>query len=318
MARVDELRLMTRVARQYYEQGLRQSEIAENLQLSQSSVSRLLKRAEQEQIVRVTVSVPHGVYTDLEEALVATFGLRDAIVADCVRDDDDESVARDVGRAAAYYLETTLNESECIGISSWCGTILAMVDVMRQIPRPIGARVIQILGGAGEPQAKVHAAFLASRLAELVRGKVTFLPAPGLVDSADVRQVLLKETSISEVIKSFDEITLALVGIGTVEPSPLLASSGNIFSDEELDLLRKKGAVGDILYRFFDIEGKPVQTPLAERVTGMDHDQLRRVKRVVGIAGGVRKFAAIRGALNGKLINVLITDRFTAEHLVQR
>ena len=317
MARLDELRLMTKVARLYYEQGLRQSKIAESLQLSQSTVSRLLKRAEQEQIVRVTVSVPHGVYTDLEEALIAAFGLRDAIVADCVRDDDDESVARDLGRAAAYYLETTLNEGECIGISSWSGTILAMVDVMRQISRPVEARVIQILGGAGEPQAKVHAAYLASRLAELVRGKVTFLPVPGLVDSADVRQVLLSETSISEVTKSFDEITLALVGIGTVEPSPLLASSGNIFSDEELDMLRQKGAVGDILYRFFDVAGHPVQTPLAERVTGMDHDQLRRVKRVVGIAGGARKFDAIRGALNGRLINTLITDRFTAERLVQ-
>jgi len=318
MARLDELRLMTRVARQYYEQGLRQSEIAESLQLSQSTVSRLLKRAEQEQIVRVTVSVPHGVYTDLEEALVATFGLRDAIVADCIRDDDDESVARDLGRAAAYYLETTLIQGECIGISSWSGTILAMVDIMRQIPRPIGARVMQILGGAGEPQAKVHAAYLASRLAELVRGKVTFLPAPGLVDSAEVRQVLLNDSSIREVIKLFDEITLALVGIGTVEPSPLLASSGNIFSNEELATLRENGAVGDILYRFYDAEGNLVQTPLAERVTGMDHDQLRRVKRVVGIAGGARKFDAIRGALNGKLINTLITDRFTAERLVQR
>jgi DNA-binding transcriptional regulator LsrR (DeoR family) len=238
-------------------------------------------------------------------------------VADCVRDDDDESVARDIGRAAAYYLETTLNQGECIGISSWSGTILAMVDVMRQIPRPIGAQVIQILGGAGEPQAKVHAAYLASRLAELVRGDATFLPAPGLVDSAEVRQVLMNDSSIREVIESFDEITLALVGIGTVEPSPLLASSGNIFSAEELDMLRENGAVGDILYRFFDAEGNPVQTPLADRVTGMDLDQLQRVERVVGIAGGGRKLAAIRGALEGKLINTLITDRFTAERLIQ-
>ncbi|NBD36240.1 MAG: winged helix-turn-helix transcriptional regulator [Chloroflexi bacterium] len=317
MARIDELRLMTKVAQLYYEQDLRQTEIAENLNLSQSTVSRLLKRAEEEQIVRVTVSVPRGVHTDLEEALVANYGLHDAVVADCVRDDDDESVARDIGRAAAYYLETTLNQGECIGVSSWSSTILAMVEVMRQIPRPIGARVIQILGGAGEPQAKVHAAYLASRLAELVRGDATFLPAPGLVDSADVRQVLLNDSSIREVIESFDEITLALVGIGTVEPSPLLASSGNIFSDEELDMLREKGAVGDILYRFFDAEGNPVQTPLADRVTGMDLDQLQRVERVVGVAGGARKFAAIRGALRGKLINTLITDRFTAERLVQ-
>ena len=317
MARIDELRLMTKVAQLYYEQDLRQTEIAENLNLSQSTVSRLLKRAEEEQIVRVTVSVPRGVYTDLEEALVANYGLHDAVVADCVRDDDDESVARDIGRAAAYYLETTLNQGECIGISSWSGTILAMVDVMRQVPRPIGARVIQILGGAGEPQAKVHAAYLASRLAELVRGDATFLPAPGLVDSAEVRQVLMNDSSIREVIESFDEITLALVGIGTVEPSPLLASSGNIFSDEELDMLREKGAVGDILYRFFDAGGNPVQTPLADRVTGMDLDQLQQVERVVGVAGGARKFAAIRGALKGTLINTLITDRFTAERLVQ-
>ena len=111
MARIDELRLMTRVARLYYEQGLRQTEIAESLNLSQSTVSRLLKRAEQEQIVRITVSVPLGVYTDLEEALIATHGLRDAVVADCVRDDDDESVQRDVGRAAAYYMETTDRKS---------------------------------------------------------------------------------------------------------------------------------------------------------------------------------------------------------------
>ena len=38
--------------------------------------------------------------------------------------------------------------------------------------------------------------------------------------------------------------------------------------------------------------------------------------RVVGIAGGRRKIAAIRGALAGKWINVLITDRMSAEHLL--
>jgi DNA-binding transcriptional regulator LsrR (DeoR family) len=37
----------------------------------------------------------------------------------------------------------------------------------------------------------------------------------------------------------------------------------------------------------------------------------------VGIAGGKRKFEAIRGALRGKLINVLITDRRTAERLLE-
>ena len=69
MAKIDDLRLMTKVAHLYYEQELSQSEIATKLNLSQANISRLLKRALQEQIVRITVSPPHSVYTDLEEEL---------------------------------------------------------------------------------------------------------------------------------------------------------------------------------------------------------------------------------------------------------
>jgi DNA-binding transcriptional regulator LsrR (DeoR family) len=43
---------------------------------------------------------------------------------------------------------------------------------------------------------------------------------------------------------------------------------------------------------------------------------LGRVRRSVGVAGGQRKVAAIRGALRGSYINVLITDLLAAEALV--
>lgn len=318
MAHIDELRLMAKVARMYYEQGIRQSDIAHRLYLSQAKVSRLLKNAEKEQIVRISVSVPHSVYSELEEALVDTYGLQDAVVADTIQDDDEEAIRRDIGGAAAHYLATTLNRGECIGISSWSGTLLAMVNVMHQIPHPIGAKVVQILGGASESKAKIHAAYLATALAERVRGEAVFLPAPGIVSTEDARQILLDEPSIREVTGLFNQVTLALVGIGAVEPSPLLASSGNIFSPEELDMLRNHGAVGDILNFFFDAAGNPTQKHLANRVIGMSLDQLRKVERSVGVAGGKRKLAAIRGALEGGWINVLITDCFTAERLLSQ
>ncbi|UCD53042.1 MAG: hypothetical protein JSW27_10455, partial [Phycisphaerales bacterium] len=255
--------------------------------------------------------------TDLEEALVATFGLRDAVVADCVRDDEDESIQRDVGGAAAYYVETIIENGECIGISSWSATLLATVDAMHQIPRAIGARIVQILGGASESPAKTHAVYLANQLATLVRGEVTYLTAPAIVGSKEARDILLKDPYVRGGIELFDKVTLALVGIGAVEPSPLLASSGNIFSPEEQAVLRECGAVGDVLVRFFDRHGRSVNTPLDDRVIGMSLEQLKRVRRSVGVAGGKRKHEAIRGALEGGLINVLITDRFTAERLIQ-
>jgi DNA-binding transcriptional regulator LsrR (DeoR family) len=47
----------------------------------------------------------------------------------------------------------------------------------------------------------------------------------------------------------------------------------------------------------------------------MKLEQLKNVNRAIGIAGGSRKFSAIRGALRGKLINILVTDSCTAKKL---
>lgn len=315
MARIDELRLMTKVAHLYYNQEMTQPEIASQLDLSQATVSRLLKRAKQEQIVRVTVNVPHGVYSELEEELQNIFGLKEAVVVDSVEHSDQ--ILRDIGAAAAYYLETTLRTGDMIGVSSWSSTLLAMVDALQPLTRPSQIRVVQILGGLGSPSAEVYASRLVSRLANLVRGEAVLLPAPGIVGSPEAVPILLEDRYVRSAMSLFDQITIALVGIGTVEPSGLLASSGNIFSPEELDQLRAVGAVGDICLRFFDACGKPVATPLNNRVIGMKLDQLRQVKRAVGIAGGKQKLSAIRGALRGRLINVLITDRFTAQQLLQ-
>jgi DNA-binding transcriptional regulator LsrR (DeoR family) len=316
MTRLDDLRLLTKVARMYYEQGMRQSEIADRLYLSQATISRLLRRAEQEQIVRITVSIPNGVYVELEDALVSQYGLLHAVVADCEQWDDDEEIQRSVGAAAAYYLESTIKPGEFIGISSWSATLLAMVYAMHPIPRSIGGAVVQILGGARESPAKTHAVTLTSQLAKLIRGEATFLSVPVVVGSQEVRDILLSDPYVHEAVDLFDQVTLALVGIGTVEPSPLLASSGNIFSPEELANLADLGAVGDVLNRFFDAQGHPVRTPLNDRVIGMNLEQLKQVGRSVGVAGGKRKHRAIRGALLGGLVNVLITDHFTAEQLV--
>ncbi|GHO99090.1 DNA-binding transcriptional regulator [Reticulibacter mediterranei] len=314
MARIDELRLMTKVAHLYHDQDMTQPEIAVQLDLSQATVSRLLKRAKQEQIVRVTVNVPYGVYADLEERLQQTYGLKEAVVVDTVEHSDQ--ILRDIGSAAAYYLGTTLRAGDIIGVSSWSTTLLAMVDALQPQARASQIKILQILGGLGNPSAEIYASRLVGRLANLLHGEAMLLPAPGVVGSPEVVPILLEDRYVHDAMNLFDQVTIALVGIGTVEPSGLLASSGNIFSPEELDMLRAAGAVGDICLRFFDASGTPVVTPLNERVIGMTLGQLQQVKRAVGIAGGKEKLNAIRGALQGRLINVLITDRFTAERLI--
>ena len=176
MARLDELRLMAKVARLYHGAGLRQTEITERLNIHQSTVSRLLRRAEKEGIVRITLSMPSGLHPELEDALQSAYGLREAIVVDSIEQEDQ--IVRDLGAAAAFYLETTLRPTDVVGISSWSAALLAMVESMHPSPRAAGARVVQILGGIGNPGAEAHATQLTRRLANMVSGTATLLPAP--------------------------------------------------------------------------------------------------------------------------------------------
>ncbi len=316
MARIDELRLMTKVARMYYEEHMRQSDIAKQLSLSQATISRLFNRARDEGIVRITVNVPKGVYADLESQLAERFDLLDAIVVDCEESEDEARVMRKIGAAAAYYIESTIKNGEVIGISSWSSTLLALVDSMHRISNKKDVRVVQILGGVGNPAAEIHAARLTGRFTELVQGTATYLPAPGIAGTKATLDAFLADPYVQEAIGLFEQVSIALVGIGAVEPSPLLADSGNIFSEDELNILRENQAVGDILLRFFDADGSQVANSLDKRVVSMSLEQLKQVERGVGVAGGPRKLSAIRGALRGGLVNVLITDSCTAEQLV--
>jgi DNA-binding transcriptional regulator LsrR (DeoR family) len=319
MPRASELRLVAKVARLYYERGLKQAEIARLLEISQPTCSRLLKRALAERIVRIIVTPPAGTCLELEEALQSLYHLKEAIVVDVA--EDEEQILRALGTAAAYYLETTLKPEDVVGISSWSATLLATVDAMGTPAAHASAgraRVVQILGGVGSPGAEVHATHLTQRLARLIGAEAIFLPAPGVVGSPKARGVLMEDPFVKKAVAQFGRVTLALVGIGAVKPSRLLASSGNAFQPAELAALRQRGAVGDVCLRFFDAEGRPVATELDGRVIGMGLRQLRAVSRSVGVAGGFRKFTAILGALRGRFVNVLVTDRRTAERLLKR
>jgi DNA-binding transcriptional regulator LsrR (DeoR family) len=314
--KLPDLRLMTRAARLYHEEGLNQTEVAHRLGLTQVAVSRLLKKAEEHGIVRTTVLTPPGTFADLEGLLEEKFGLTQAIVGDAMRD-SEEFVLNAIGSAAAQYIESTLKAGEVIGISSWSASLLSMVEHMHPPKKSENCLVVQMLGGVGNPSAEEHANRLAIRLARLVHGNARFLAAPGVVGSASAAKVIAQDPYVSEVMALFEKVTLALVGVGSIEPSDLVASSGNIFSREELEALQRKGAVGDICLRFYDVNGREVKGAFDGRVIGIDLASLRRVPRSVALCGGKRKFPAILGALRGKWVNTLITDQYTAQRLVK-
>jgi DNA-binding transcriptional regulator LsrR (DeoR family) len=301
----------------YHEQHLRQPEIAARLHISQPRVSRLLRSATEMGIIRTTVVAPRGVFSDLEQAIEERYGLGEAVVVETLEGHDERGLLPALGATAAHYLHTTLLGGDTIGISSWSSTLLAVVDAMKPKPSPVADRVVQVLGGMGVAEAQAQASRLTAGLARLTGASPVFLSAPGLVASAATRDALTADPSVASVLAVYRTLTVLLVGIGSLEPSVLLRQSGNAIAQQDQDELRRAGAVGDICLRFFDAAGQPVMSGLEGRVIGITADELRAVPRVIAVAGGTSKVGAIRAALLGKWINVLITDVQTARALVR-
>ena len=308
-----QLRLIAKVARMYHEGGVRQPQIATELNLSQARVSRLLRQASEIGVVRTVVTLPPGVYTDLEESLQEKFGLRDAVVVDA----DGGQVIPALGAATAQYLNATLTGGEVLGVSSWSATLLAAARVMPARTSSRLNRVIQLVGGHGDPSVQVQANRLTGDLAAVTGARPVLLPAPGLVSSPALRRALVRDPAIGEVMKSWKELDLALVGIGSLEPSPLLRQSGNALTQDEQEALRGAGAVGDVCLRFFDADGAALKTSLDQRVVSISATDLMQVPRRVGVAGGSGKCRAIRAALRGGWVNVIVTDLDTARRLAE-
>lgn len=310
----DLIRLMAKIARMYHERGMRQAEIAEELHVSQPRVSRLLKRAAEVGIVRTMITLPPGVHTDLEEALERRYGLGEAVVVDAGGSDDFVTSA--LGSATAVYLETTLTGGDTVGISSWSATLLAAVEAMHPSRTPVVDTVVQVVGGIGDPRVQMEATRIIGHFASATGANPVFVPAPGMLGTVSARDSLVGDPTVSAVMDIWPHLTMVLVGIGSLEPSPLLRASGNALAENDQVLLRAAGAVGDICLRFFDQNGVPVASTVNDRVIGIDADRLRRVPRRVGVAGGARKHSAIRAALRGGWVNVLITDVDEARRLL--
>ncbi len=314
MAKQDEQRLLVKIATLYYLEGRKQSDIAQLLSLSQSFISRALTRCQKEGVVKISVVQPSNIFLNLEKGIEERYGIKQAIVVDTEDDASDHTIKRAIGSAAAHYLETRLRPKDFIGVSSWSSTIRAMVDeVHAQNLKASG--VIQLLGGVG-PNGNVQATILTQTLAQHLNCEAWLLPSHRIDGSVEDKKRLVASQDVADVIARFDDVDIAIVGIGILEPSQLLKTSGNYYHEDMLQVLADRGAVGDICLHYYDKHGQPVLQDDEDPVIGMALDKIKKCPNVVALAGGKDKVAAIKGAMQGGYIDVLITDFPTARMLI--
>lgn len=309
----DRKKLLYKIAKAYYEDNLTQEEIGKLFGVSRIKVSRLLQQARDERIVQVTIIPPVESNVELERELAARYCLDEMIIVS-PSSYDKTILTRELGPATVDYLLRCLQGAEVLSIS-WGTTLLSVIEALSVQSWP-EMKIVQMLGGLGQPESETYGADLVHRMALAFNAKPRLISAPGIVTSKLVRDALLDDPQIAGTLALAAQADVALVGIGRPTPDSVVMQSG-ILTKAEFVELQACGAVGDIALRFFDASGQPIQHEICDRIIGLDLDQIRRIPRVIGVAGGEAKVEVIRAALQGKLINVLVTDERTARNLLE-
>jgi len=296
------------LATRFYMLGHTQARIARELGVDPATVSRHLKKARDEGIVRSEIRRPRSLHLDLGRELAAYYGIKRAVV---VADEDGGSAA--VAAAAAEYFSSQLTNGTRVGLSF--GRMLSAMVPLLTAGIVSDLDISMLLGGFGRAMPGIQGHELARHIASLYpHSHIHYLQAPLLVDASDIRQAMLKDGSIQAALQAAAHAELALVGIGNLEDSAPLIRYGHLSAGDQKRLVQS-GAVGDVSARFFNLQGEPVPV-LDDRLIAIERDALARIPTVVGVAAGPEKYPAIEGALRSGYVNVLVTDERTARVLV--
>jgi len=308
----------------YYRQGRSQKDIAEMLGVSAATVSRLLKRAFDDGFVRVELDLPRT--QELESALVARYGLRDAVVIAAGGRGD---VREELGVGAAAFFEKVAANGMRVGVS--CG--FTLYHTVRSL-RERRFRDLALYPLSGESTLKlvdISPNTLVGMMAAKYRPHVTAyaLPVQHLVSLKAIEQErrrLLRDAEVRAIYDAAQSVDIALAGIGQIaERTPGFCSLAESYG-VSVKRLREFGIVGEVNYQPFDTDGRLVDRPelrvLMRRVLSVTGERLQELSRredrhVIAVAGGRAKIEAVRGALRGRFVNVLVTDEDVAAAALQ-
>jgi lsr operon transcriptional repressor len=309
--------IITRIAWLYYKEKMTQQEIAERISLSRQKVQRLLEKARDLEIIQFTLKHPYVNLMSIESEIRQKFGLKDAVVAPMVSDDPSR-LRQSSAMAGAAYLERKLGAmKKCVLGIGWGNTTAYLADFFE--PQLITGKIelVSLIGNL-MMNVSMNPYIMAEKIARKLDASFYNIWAPAIAQTKERAEVFKSEPWIKEVLDIACRADVMLISIGEASKSASLFKMGYL-SSGDLQRLIGKGAVGDILCRYFDARGDFINDEVHDRVIGIPMDVMGDPRKlIIGVAGGPSKVRAIRAALLKKYINVLITDESTARELLRR
>lgn len=305
------------VAKLYYIDDLDQKDIAKRLGLSRPTVSRLLQYARENQIVNIDIHNPYAKAIDLGEQLSEKYQVDVAVVPDNYEGLEDTLEA--VTAYAANHLLSLVEENHTIGIG-WGKTINELSKQLVQLSKnesyqsPSGLNIVQLKGSVSLSHAETYAYQSINNFSQVFNTQPQYLPLPTIFDEVETKNIVESDRFMSRILKMGREADIAVFSAGTVRKNALLFQL-DYLTDSEKERLRKH-AIGDIVSRFIDREGKIVDEELNNRTVGIQLEELKKIPHSILIANGTNKANGVHATLIGGYCNHVIIDTLLAQNLL--
>ncbi len=243
--------------------------------------------------------------TEAEEDICRSLGLKRVIIVPGNSDQDD-SVKRELGRAASRYIRELLRSDSILAVTG--GSTLR--EVAATMPKWHGTSDIVVVparGGLGE-NVEMQANTIAASIAKKLKGSYRLLHVPDNITKEAMR-LLLEDPHIKELVQEIKAAQILVHGIG--DARELSENRGD--SPDQTEELVNKGAVGEAFGHYFGKDGTIVKSIHS---LGLRLQDLSKIPTVMCVGGGEKKAAAILAVCRNKQEDVLITDQGAAKVII--
>jgi DNA-binding transcriptional regulator LsrR (DeoR family) len=308
--------LATTAAELYYMQDWKMEAIGSKLNLSRSSVSRLLQMARDRGIVEFHINRADDQLRKTEEKIKAAFKINVRVIPVAENATGGERLDA-VGTETARQLGNFFRPGISIGLA-WGSTISSVSRRMYQYP--VGNSTVVQLNGAGNDHSTglSYSGEILNQFGKNLGANVVHFPVPAFFDDPAAKEAMWRERSTKRILDIQQRIDLAIFGLGRIDSEvPSQVYAAGYLERPDLDELKEENIVGDIATVFFREDGSWEDIALNKRASGPSLDQLRRTPKRVCVVSGPSKLLALQGALAGDFITDLFIDDITAEKLLE-
>ncbi len=298
---------LVQVAILYYERDISQKDIGDMFGLSKMTISRILQKAKELNIVSTNIVLPFKINSDLGKRIEQKYHIDQAIVIK--REDNKQRLSDVLGKLWAFYMGISNLNDKTIGVGVG-NTIGSMVNYITPI-KTRNTHIIQLMGGLINVSDS-NPFTIVQEMCKKLEAKGTFLTSLATADNEKIRNGIISSSYIGK--GDLDKYDIAIFGVGAIEKGTLLAPE--LVKKEEFEELKEKAAVGDILGHCFDKKGNFISSHLEDRIVSISIDRLKKFKKRVALSGGDYKRIAIKGALLSGVISTIVTDEKLAKEII--